>query len=115
MIDVYPIGALKDLIHIRGAWRTGHLSVAYAITRARIKYTALKVWHRKWHSLKCDFNGYLAEPRDWPPGLTRCGTGWTRRRALMSLRYRAAREIRPAGTSRSGLIVEINTMLEGGV
>jgi hypothetical protein len=42
---------------------------------------------RNWRALKNTFNGYLAEPDEFPPGdyRRRCGTGWTRRRAMRSL------------------------------
>lgn len=32
------------------------------------------------------WSGYYAEPRTFPPGVTRVGTGWTRARALRDLR-----------------------------
>jgi hypothetical protein len=45
---------------------------------------------KNWRALKNVFNGYLAEPYEFPPGdyRRRCGTGWTKRRALRSLERR---------------------------
>lgn len=86
-VDVYPVGVLADLRHIRGAWKTGHRHEARAIAKDRIKYLARQAQHRKWRTVRQSFNGYLAEYDPWPDGigLTRCGSGWTRRRAVTHL------------------------------
>jgi hypothetical protein len=67
----------------------------------RIERARISLWHiwrtvarqtrrRQWRDLKNTFNGYLAEPREFPPGdyRRRCGTGWTKARALRSLERR---------------------------
>jgi hypothetical protein len=108
-IDVYPVGALSRLL---SAWRfltvrkfpaaVGPPTLAWRIERA---YISLRyIWQtvvrharrRQWRDLKNTFNGYLAEPYEFPPGdyTRRCGTGWTKRRALRSLERRL-----PGGTS----------------
>jgi hypothetical protein len=102
-VDVYPVGVLADLRH---AWRyltarrfpacVGPPSPAWRIARARaslryIRRTLVRqVRARNWRALKNTFNGYLAEPREFPPGdyRRRCGTGWTKARALRSLARR---------------------------
>jgi hypothetical protein len=78
-IDIYPVGFIRDVgtldAHLanpkrwsrRAAWRTFSRAVA-------------RSWRRRNY-----WNGYLAEPYDWPVGLRRCGSGWTRGRALRSL------------------------------
>lgn len=103
-IDVYPVGVLADLRH---AWR--YLTArrfpgpvkspgwGWRLERARVslwsipRTVARHVRSRDWRALKNTFNGYLAEPNPWPEGATRCGTGWTKRRALRSLRRRIRR------------------------
>lgn len=70
--DVYPVGVLSDLRRarsalrhrgIREAWRTLHYG-----------------FRRHWRSRNA-WNGYLAEV----DGISHCGHGWTRKRALRSL------------------------------
>lgn len=70
-IDVYPVGLLADLIHHRGARRI--------IRTLRERRTRA--------SLRSYLNGYLAEINYPPRDLrhTRCGHGWTQRRALARL------------------------------
>jgi hypothetical protein len=105
-VDVYPVGALKQLLH---AWHCltarkfpasiGPPSPLWRLTRARIslgyipKTVVRQIRQRKWRELKNTFNGYLAEPYHWPQdgSLTRCGTGWTKARAMRSLRRRGWR------------------------
>ena len=79
-IVVYPVGYRANLAHYgladgtRRTWR-------YCLSRAR---------RRDWRAVKNALNGYLAEPEPFPDGLQRCGSGWTRRRALADLRRRMA-------------------------
>jgi hypothetical protein len=100
-VDVYPVGVLADLRH---AWRyvtvrrfpaaVGSPPWSWRINRAytslrHIRQTVVRhVRDRDWRALKNTFNGYLAEPYHWPEdgSLTRCGSGWTKSRALRSLR-----------------------------
>lgn len=92
-IDVYPVGILHELIIARGmlrsrepwAWRQVRYHAKY-----EIKHLVGLIVARKWHHLRNHLNGYLAEPTPWPAGLKRCGSGWTRRRALADLRRRIA-------------------------
>lgn len=96
-IDVYRVGVLAVGWRLLRAYRTdlGYDDPrkvrrwAWRNARAEARTVARHIRTRKWRELKNDFNGYLAEPYDWPAGLTRCGTGWTRRRALRSLERRA--------------------------
>jgi hypothetical protein len=87
-VDVYPVGLLRDLRHFRlglhrpRSVRRLRLALCYPLRQARAG---------NWRAVKNYFNGYLAEPREFPPGVTRCGTGWTRRRALRDYRRRAQR------------------------
>jgi hypothetical protein len=99
-VDVYPVGALKQLIH---TWHiltarkfpavVGPPSRLWRLSRARMsmsyipKTVVRHIRARNWRALKNTFNGYLAEPDEFPPGdyRRRCGTGWTRRRAMRSL------------------------------
>lgn len=97
-IDVYPVGLLSDLLRdwrqIR-YWREFRAAGGKPILHVRrsARYLAGHIRERKWRAVKTMFNGYLAEPGDWPDGLRRCGSGWTRKRALRSLE----RQIRRAG------------------
>lgn len=102
-VDVYPVGALKQLLH---TWHcltarkfpatVGPPSRLWRLSRARIslgyipKTVARQIRSRDWRALKNTFNGYLAEPDVFPPGdyRRRCGTGWTKARALRSLERR---------------------------
>lgn len=119
-IDVYPVGALKQLLH---TWHiltarkfsvfVGPPSRLWRLSRARRslsyipKTVTRHIRNRQWRELKNDFNGYLAEPTPWPEGATRCGSGWTKRRALRSLQ----RNIRRPGVHWDECNREIETML----
>jgi hypothetical protein len=76
-VDVYPVGLLHDL---RLAWGT----VRHVPSRAGWALGKLgRGFGRGWRN-RSYWNGYLAEPTvegQW----TRCGHGWTRRRALRDL------------------------------
>jgi hypothetical protein len=92
-VDVYPVGVLADLLAIRVALDpraprpTGH----------QPRYVPPNDWRRKtithrWRSIRrhwrrrSAWNGYLAEPYDSNSGTwTRCGHGWTVRRAVADL------------------------------
>ena len=90
-IDVYPVGWLAN---IRRAW--AQLVVRRDPQEAR-RYLAQQ-WRScrrlaragNWRAVRMTFNGYVAEPESFPPGdyRRRCGTGWTKARALRSLRRR---------------------------
>jgi hypothetical protein len=94
-VDVYPVGWLAVL---RRAWRYGtHPNPppcgrrqAWVVVRLEWRATLSKARYRDWRAVKNSFNGYLAEPAVFPPGdyRRRCGSGWTKRRALRSLARR---------------------------
>lgn len=93
VVDVYPVGWLSTLRRAGRAFVTRRrLSVirrhAWFDLRRLTKLTVHRIRTRQWRELKNSFNGYLAEPHHWPEdgSLRRCGSGWTRRRALRSLR-----------------------------
>ena len=83
-VDIYLVGVLRDLIEARHRRRLG-MTWTPPLRRA-VATVARKVRKRDWRGLKTSFNGYLAEPTPWPEHMCRCGSGWTRRRALRSLR-----------------------------
>lgn len=85
-VDVYPVGLFMDLRMFRhhrpGSLRRLRRDLAYPLRQLRA---------RNWRAAKNYFNGYLAEPGEFPPGVTRCGSGWTRDRALRDYERRARR------------------------
>jgi hypothetical protein len=85
--DTYPVGFRKD---IGEAWRAGRIfgwrSDPGTLRRQQLVASFRRHWRRKSY-----WNGYLAEPRSFPPGLTRCGSGWTYCRAVRDLRLRIER------------------------
>lgn len=94
-IAVYPVGWLADMIR---AWRyfthptpppCGRRQ-GWRELRKSWRYTLYQLRRRNWRAVKNSLNGYLAEPEAFPPGdyRRRCGTGWTKRRALRSLKRR---------------------------
>lgn len=111
-IDVYPVGILRDLLALRRAFARRDLPDIARIharqnVRGSISRMAGYVRAGKWHELKCHLNGYLAEPTPFPEGATRCGSGWTKKRALWSLR----RQIRRPGVHWDQADREIEAML----
>ncbi len=84
-IDIYPVGVLKTLQYCISAVKHGE----YRIARNRFKYQLKTLWRhikgRRWHTLKCQFNGYLCELTPWPEDVKRCGSGWTKMRAIKSM------------------------------
>lgn len=93
-VDIYPVGVLHDLLFV---YRTARYLGRYREASRKLRYSARHLVEaardHRWRSLRNSFNGYLAEPRDFPPGLTRCGSGWTRARALRSLRRYYRRDV----------------------
>lgn len=92
-IDVYPVGALREIKMFWRAYvtRRKHLSDVARRHARRNVWNLLKIHvirnikQRRWRELKNTFNGYLAEPTPFPEHMHRCGSGWTKRRALRSL------------------------------
>jgi len=81
-VDVYPVGALRGLQQLRRSLDLrvplqGHRREAI---RHSIRYVR-RGWRRGSH-----WNGYLAEPTNDDIRWTQCGHGWTKRRALASLK-----------------------------
>jgi len=99
-IDVYPVGWLSVLLPLRRAYLGPALPAevradvrrhAWARLRTTLRHTLNDARGRHWRSLANQFNGYLAEPTPIPEGMRRCGSGWTRRRALRSLQRHVRR------------------------
>lgn len=78
-VDIYAVGLVRD-IHTLDS----HLANPKHWTRSAAWRTFRRSVARSWRR-RSYWNGYLAEPYDWPAGLRRCGSGWTRGRALRSL------------------------------
>lgn len=90
LVDVYPVGVLAPLLFIRNAARRRHSGgVRFGLRRLRgeARYITARARDGNWRAVKNCFNGYLAEPRKWPEdgSLRRCGSGWTKKRAMRSL------------------------------
>jgi hypothetical protein len=85
-IDVYPVGLFRDLRQFR--YRGQQRRVRRLVSALRYPYRQAR--KGDWRAVENYFNGYLAEPYEFPPGVTRCGSGWTRRRALLDLRAQLA-------------------------
>ncbi|MER5608267.1 hypothetical protein AB0F93_03420 [Micromonospora tulbaghiae] len=87
-VDVYPVGVLEQLLRLRRAVRAGRPElVRWALRGVRVEVAAVAgdVRRGRWREAKNRLNGYLAEPTPFPAELTRCGSGWTRKRAVASL------------------------------
>ena len=90
-IDVYPVGWLATVLRVRRYLThpelAGHRVQAWSEIRKSWRYTIYQLRRQNWRAVKNAFNGYLAEPEEFPDGdyRRRCGTGWTRARALRSL------------------------------
>jgi len=82
-IDVYPVGFFSDLKIWAGNPDRG--AARQRLWRDIHRALSRRTWRRYL------LNGFLAEPRDWPDGLKRCGSGWTRGRALRDLQRRIDR------------------------
>lgn len=67
---VYPVGLLRDLVSLR----TGRFTARQFARWFRASWRRRSYW-----------NGYLAEPVSEAVTFTRCGTGWTQRRASADL------------------------------
>jgi hypothetical protein len=73
-VDIYPVGLLHDLKHLRGRWWAEGRRAAF--NRFRREFA------RSWRS-RSYWNGYLAET-DLPIA-KRAGHGWTKMRARLDL------------------------------
>lgn len=92
-VDVYPVGALANVIHAYGAARAGRWALVKNYWKSERRTIRRYVVGHDWHNLRQHLNGYLAEPYHWPTdgSLTKCGRGWTRAAAMRSLRKRGWR------------------------
>lgn len=93
-VDVYPVGLLgaiqQDARHIRN-WRLAPHGARPSKVWQVVRYIARHLRRRNWRAARMALNGYLAEPSQYPGRLRRCGSGWTRRRAMASLVRHARR------------------------
>jgi hypothetical protein len=78
-LDIYPVGLLQELIYFRRGYRHAE---SWSKLLYSLKYPFRRVGEGNWRAVRNYFNGYLAEPAEWPPGVTSCGRGWTRRAAV---------------------------------
>ena len=90
-IDIYPVGWLKALRHAGGCLRRLWLRRAWYFIRKEWRYTRYQVRAGDWRAVRNTLNGYLAESAYG----RRCGTGWTRKRALRSLYCHLDKELLP--------------------
>ena len=97
-VDIYAVGLLADL---RDFVHNPDRDEARRHLRYALRRPARYIRTRKWRELRKYLNGYIAEPRDWPAGLIRCGTGWTRGRAYRDLKSRTAATLIATGTERA--------------
>lgn len=84
-LDVYAVGWLaawqhRKIGHLRNQWR----------------YTLGRLRKRNWRAIRNSLNGYLAEPYQFPPGVHRCGIGWTKGLALRSYERQVRKAVRDA-------------------
>ncbi len=73
-IDVYPVGLFE-------AWQHRHIPGKLRQWR---RYVIFQLRAKNWRAIRNSFNGYLAE-LDSPHPVSRCGHGWTKRRAVSDL------------------------------
>jgi len=78
--DVYAVGVLRDFRQFRASRDWRRLWRDLGLLRREIRA-------REWHHARNSFNGWLAEPVDWPcdsPGREwrYAGRGWTRAAAV---------------------------------
>lgn len=85
-VDVYVTGVLADAKRIWGAIRYRQFGYVRMTLRNRNTWRG---WRRRNH-----WHGYHAEPCNENLPFTRCGVGWTKRRALADLRRHMAAAIR---------------------
>jgi hypothetical protein len=70
--DIYAVGLFLDVRHFRATrdWRRLRYGLGFLGRRLR---------ERNWRAVRNYFNGYLAEPIDYPDEQWHCaGRGWTR-------------------------------------
>lgn len=99
-VDLYRVGLLAAIVNdwnrIRAIGLMGQRGGRYSkgflpYLSRQFSMMVREAKSKDWNSLQNTFNGYLAEPVNWPRGLTRCGSGWTKGRALRSLERQSRR------------------------
>ena len=104
-VDIYPVGLLSEIQHSRRykrLWIRPKRVFIHLLTAIRYFFKAeWKLSYEEWRPFKSYFNGYLAEPDIFPGKLTRCGSGWTRKRALRDLQRRVKKSL-PASADVTG-------------
>lgn len=76
-VDLYAVGLLANLRMLKAYFKTG---VDRKWVRHHFWYSLRHNWRRKNF-----YNGWMAEPKDSSIPFKRCGTGWTRARAIRRL------------------------------
>ena len=85
--DIYPVGLLHDLQVLRRRKCKRNWRKLYDELKRTYQYAFVG----NWRPVKNHFNGYLAEPTNLST-FTRCGSGWTKKRAVDSFfRYNTIR------------------------
>ena len=91
LTEIYPVGVLLSLQIIGRCLTVRGISREHRIRSIRFqsRYIIHTTWRhtkgRDWNALRKSLNGYLAEPYDFPAYMTRCGHGWTTKRAINDL------------------------------
>lgn len=85
--EVYKVGFLKDLSFYLTFRRT---PVGRFEHRARNSFI---YWLKRCWKRKSYWNGFLAEPSEWPEGLATCGHGWTKQRAMKKINKYCKRDL----------------------
>jgi hypothetical protein len=93
-MSVYPVGLLRDLRQFAHGL---HRPRSVRRLRYALRYPFHQARAGEWRAVKNYFNGYLAEPDPWPPGATRCGTGWTKRRAARDFERSLRKDVTGCG------------------
>lgn len=72
-VHIYAVGFLRDFLMLKNGQRS-------------FKHTWS--WFKESWKRRNYWNGYLAEPREMPMGIHKCGKGWTKRAALRDWQLR---------------------------
>jgi hypothetical protein len=114
LVDIYPVGVMATLIRVRRlifgrsanygtvgyGWRLGEaarllrieVKTLWRLLREPAADLELYCKSTRWRLIKTHFFGFIAEPYDmlawsaYSDGPFTCGTGWTKNRAMRSLR-----------------------------
>jgi hypothetical protein len=77
-VDVYPVGFMFDILYYYRAFK--HKGI-------RLMPSLKRIFRAEVLFRKSYWNGFLAEPYNFPAGLRTCGHGWTKKRAMKKLNY----------------------------